>query len=139
MATAVAIAGIVGGVVALVDFGWKTYDKVTAPVPIPDPTLAEIITPYIPQVLIVIIAIILYLMYSGIIKHYKKHTIIFIYPIASALVYLAMLVVLFLINSILNIPVIIFALDVIITIYYVMLAISIYKGKKDSKKVWIKK
>lgn len=137
MATA---AAIVAALAAAGQFGYQMYkDSIPEPVPIPEPTLAEIIAPYIPQVIIIIIAIALYLMYRGIIKNYNKQIITFLYPIIFTLIYIVMLYLLLIINGILNIPVIIFFVDLLLTAYYIYNAIQIFKGKKLSKKIWIKK
>ena len=140
MITAGTIAAIVSALAAAGTVGYEIYkDSIPEPVPIPDPTLAEIIAPFIPQVIIIIIAIVMYLMYCGIIKKYKKQVITFLYPIISSLVYIVALYLLLIINALFNIPVIVLFVDILLTIYYIYNAIQIFKGKKTSKKIWIKK
>ena len=134
MATAAAVAGIIGTGVAIYDAFFKPEPT---PLP-PEPTIQEIIMAYLPQVLFVIIVIACVLMFIGIIKNYKKKVITFLYPILLSIIYF----VLFAFSSITllqyNLIVIAFAVDIILTCYYLYVAIQIFTGKKTSKKVFIK-
>ena len=134
MATAVAI-GI--SALALALQAYSEFKPEAAPPP--EPTAVEIITPYLPQVLLIIVVLGCVWMIAGILKYYKKSVIIFLFPILISILYIVLVVFFFIILASNNLLVVAFAIDFVLTLFYLFTSFKIYKGKKQTKKIFVAK
>ena len=120
------IGGLLGGVATGLGTNalWEAFKP-------KEPTLTDMILSIIPQVMFIVIVVGCVLMYQGIMKYYIRKKRTFVFPIVFSIIYFLLMVICTSIFN--NFIVIALAVDVALTIYYLMYCIQIYKGNKNFK------
>ena len=124
------IGGLLGGVATGLGTNalWEAFKP-------KEPTLADMILSIMPQVMFIVIVVGCVLMYQGIMKYYIRKKRTFVFPIVFSIIYFLLMVICTSIFN--NFIVIALAVDIALTIYFLMYCIQIYKGNKSFKSILV--